>query len=619
MFLSFAYLSASYNQTVSCRIVDGKIQITKGITDNYDAYAEYINELNTTGWHQIHVIGNEKSESAAMARCAGAVEGYVAHTEIYQHFYGIQEYMEWNISATCDEDRYPKGYPEFVKAHMKYIRESIDAYPESPYWRAIGLINEQVRGVYEGYLAHPDHHFMSEMDHWCVQAEGDLGDFVKIVNLQQIHSDKSGPTRSLKTPPIPKELGDKCTGLVRLLDDYSDVYFAHDAWSNILDLHGTLKEYYLPMKEFTAKTVTLSTRPGQIASLDDFYLTDSGLMVLETTMGIFNDSLFYQVTPNGVSTWMRAIFATRMAHNGSEWTSLFIKHNLGTYNNQYLIVDTNKFEKGKKPEKDLLWVIEQVPGTQSMAADITGDLVSKGYFPSFNKPHFPELFKLMMYPEKIAANPQTAVYWDYNTSARNLLMAREAPRIHDFETFKKFMRYNNWEKDVYSNGDPGQMMMSRYDLRYGGLWGNKIPDAGLDTKAAKLTHARSMMAFDAIQSPAYEQQPAFDWSEFPDMVHPGLPEHWNFTWMKFKPHTFDRCNFTTQKECFTDDMCGWCHYDNKCYAGDKEGPYDGKCEDGWTVYKAEPSWAVPLIASVSVAITVFVGIVFFLHFFSRKF
>ncbi|EAY08209.1 Laminin A family protein [Trichomonas vaginalis G3] len=616
--LSLAVLVSSKNRTASCRMVDGAIQMKDGIESPYDAYAIYDDDLNTTGWHQIRVVGNENSEPKAMLRCAGAVEGYLAHKEIYQHFYSINEYMEWNTSATSDEERYPPGYAKFVAEHIKYIRQSIDAYPESEYWRMIGLINEQAKGVYEGYLQHPEHKYMSEIDHWCVQAEGDLGDFLKIINLKKIQGGNSGGPTRLSSAPDPKQLGDKCTGLVRLLDDYSDIYFAHDTWSNILALHGTLKEYHLPVKDFAAKTISLSTRPGQIASADDFYLTDSGLMILETTMGIFNDSLFYDITPKGVSTWMRSLLASRMAHNGSEWTQIFVKNNLGTYNNQYLIVDTNKFQRYKKPEKDLLWVIEQSPGTYSMARDITDKLVEKGFFPSFNKPHFPELSKLFMYPEKIAANPATASFWDYNTTARNLLIEREALRLNDFETFKKFMRYNNWQRDLYSNGDPGQMIMSRYDLRYGGLWGDKKPDAGLDTKAAKLTTARSLLTFDAINSPTYDQQPVFDFKAFPEFARIGLPDRWNFTWIKFDSMTYNRCNFTTEKECLKQDYCGWCTYSQQCMAGDEKSPFVSTCDDGWMVYKENPKWAVPVIITCSLIILVFIVVIYAMHFINKR-
>ncbi len=43
--------------------------------------------------------------------------------------------------------------------------------------------------------------------------------------------------------------------------------------------------------------MSFSSYAGMLESLDDFYIMDSGLVMLQTTNSIFNESLYDQVLP----------------------------------------------------------------------------------------------------------------------------------------------------------------------------------------------------------------------------------------------------------------------------------------------------------------------------------
>ncbi|CAH2215868.1 jg20783, partial [Pararge aegeria aegeria] len=75
-----------------------------------------------------------------------------------------------------------------------------------------------------------------------------------------------------------------------------------------------------------------------------------------------------------IMEYARAMIANRIARDGKEWVDTFRQHNSGTYNNQWYVVDYNKFEA--KSDKSagvilpgLLWVVEQLPGNIE-AADL---------------------------------------------------------------------------------------------------------------------------------------------------------------------------------------------------------------------------------------------------------
>jgi hypothetical protein len=456
---------------------------------------------------------------------------------------------------------------------------------------------------------------MTEFDHWFFQSAGDMFDIAEI----------------FKDDVPTKEFRDHCTGLVRLADDYSDIYFAHDAWSDLRELHGQLKEYDLKLKAFTSDRLVLSTRVGKISSYDDFYITSHGLYVTETTMNNYNDTLYDLVRPQSVFTWLRAVHACWNATSGRDWGETFIRHNSGTYNNQYVIVDTNKFKRKSKPTTDLIWVVEQFPGMYNMS-DVTSQLVRDGYFPSVNMPWHENLYEAAGYPALVESLGIYGAYRSNDKNPRIQIIHRDAQRIKSFDDFKQFMRYNQYWRDPYSQGDPAQQIASRYDQRpdmtaYGAV--NSFGD--MDTKALRYVEAAPLMKFHAIASPPYDLLEIFPWSfdnytdylrEIdPDSVfyHDGLPSFWNFSWVEFQADGYNLCAKGDKNSCLdVVAWCGWCSIEETCMIGDKDGPFFDKCRSGWITKTSLPKWAVPVIATVSSLVLVFVVVVFVLHFKSRK-
>ena len=82
-----------------------------------------------------------------------------------------------------------------------------------------------------------------------------------------------------------------------------------------------------------ASTVSFSSRPGDLESKDDFFLMSSGLVSVETSLTIFNTSLYAALTPKSVPVWIRVQLANRMAADARTWVDLFSRYNSGTHNN----------------------------------------------------------------------------------------------------------------------------------------------------------------------------------------------------------------------------------------------------------------------------------------------
>ena len=98
------------------------------------------------------------------------------------------------------------------------------------------------------------------------------------------------------------------------------------------------------------KVMSFSSYPAYLSSLDDFYLMDrydtlvvllcvhctytlcSGLVMLQTTNGVFNHSIYSLVTHDALLAWQRVRIANWLAKNGKEWSYYVSQYNSGITN-----------------------------------------------------------------------------------------------------------------------------------------------------------------------------------------------------------------------------------------------------------------------------------------------
>lgn len=71
-------------------------------------------------------------------------------------------------------------------------------------------------------------------------------------------------------------------------------------------------------------------------SLDDFYILGSGLVMLQTTNSVFDQTLMKQVVPESLLAWQRVRIANMMADSGKTWAETFSKCNSGKYTSMWI-------------------------------------------------------------------------------------------------------------------------------------------------------------------------------------------------------------------------------------------------------------------------------------------
>jgi hypothetical protein len=266
-----------------------------------------------------------------------------------------------------------------------------------------------------------------------------------------------------------------------------------------------------------------SSRPADLNSKDDYYILDNNMMVLETSLAIYNLSLYQNLKYNTIPKWMRVNIANRMAHSGREWIDYFFYQNSGTHNNQWLIIDFNKYEeyrklnnKGSKKQQivsGIVYLAEQLPILDRVYfEDMTNVLINKSYVASFNAPYFNETFFL--------SGRKDVNMTDYFHDNRYLLFEELNSQISDIETMKAVIRYHDLREMC-------DTIAPRCDIS------DNRPFGATDAKITDYWKIKGNKHSTVISGPSIVPgiSEPFTFKNFPGYSHEGLPDIFNFTWI----------------------------------------------------------------------------------------
>ena len=407
------------------------------------------------------------------------------------------------------------------------VLENID----DPFWRHVAYLGQWLSGLYEGYKSaawrDPSLPTRQWFEFRLLQATGSLDDLIKVVYIPA-RTDWS----SLKAEEILASMSDnsRCSALIKLLPGFEEIFIGHSTWFRYESTARIFKNYDMNLEGTVNRKISFSSYGGNLQSLDDFYLIGGNLAMLQTSNKIYNYSLYDLVKPQSLLTWQRVQVANWLARGGQEWTELFSRHNSGTYNNQYMVLDLRLAQTQRPLVKNTLWVAEEVPGHVE-SRDLTHVLRS-GYFPSYNIPYFENIFNISGYPAivEIVGNKAT-----YELSPRAKIFRRDQGKVRTLQDMKDLLQYNDYTHDPYSEGNPTFTICSRKDFSK-----TPTPLGCYDTKVATVAMARQNRA-DIIGGPTLGSglQP-FSWTEnFSKYSHQGLPETYNFSFISVQPR-FDQ-------------------------------------------------------------------------------
>ena len=498
----------------------------------YDEYAVaraiYSEVMEKKGWDELSIETSQLYDDDIQAYGAGYLEGYLTNNRISSHFKNLYA-KTWN---RFPNNKMPENVKEYVKSQKVFVEKMYNQYKDDKYWRHAYYIQRQYDGLIEGYNNYSaDQNKISSEEMHTISSFGDLFDIVYYKN-KALRQDFTKLTLEQMIHYIHKTT--HCSALIKVKEDYSDVWFGHTSWFYYSALTRIFKEYKFNFStETAAKTIHFSSYPAALASMDDFYLTDSDLVVIETTNPMLNQELYDKLSPDSLMTWQRAMIANRLASTALDWTEIFKLNNSGTYNNQFMAIDLKKINTEERKIVDgAMYIAEQIPGTIDVT-DVT-DYLRYGYWPSYNVPFSNNIRELSNINLALKNNPKLKDVLDYNTCARANIFRRDSGKIRNIEDFKRMLRYNDYKNDPLSKGDPANAIASRIDLQSGidkcmGAYDAKVVSINaIKGKATKHIHL--------IAGPSTDQQVVMNWSTSSscrDEPRLGLQPYYNYSWYVF--------------------------------------------------------------------------------------
>ncbi|EFC47273.1 laminin A family protein [Naegleria gruberi] len=548
----------------------------------YDGYSPVLNNQTDAvdGWMRLWVstFTNVNRESSGVDACykseinrqyaAGMVEGLLTQPQIYNFFQN--QYSNWKFAKNNvdlkakfgDNNEWVKSherfrssqqqgrnssnyyFPSALVAYMQdnynWLNQQVASNPTSNYWKQVGGTLTQFNGLVQGYTIRAEQEknevygSLNWLDLYFLQAAGDME------TLETAIKDPSTTTRSRNNNnnngivlPDEETMTD-CSALIKITPDCLNLFAGHTTWRGYNIINKMYKVYSLLLNNVASKTVSFASSPSFLSSKDDFYVTENGLVTMETTNDVFNETLFQYITPKSVLCWVRSIVANRLATTSKEWVYYFGLYNSGTYNNQWMALDYKNFKPGVcHLPKDSFWILEQIPGSV-MTRDVTDVLNKQSFWSSFNIPYFEHIYNISGYQQ---AKQKFGNDYDYNLCSRALIFKREQAKIGadrskpvDYKDFGRVLQFNEWKTDPYSLGDPSKAVSSRYDLRDLRF----AAFGGIDTKVTDYVKNLKHTSMWGICGPTHQdesQTPPFTWTDKFKATHLGQPQTYNFDWV----------------------------------------------------------------------------------------
>ncbi|KAK7254043.1 phospholipase B domain containing protein [Aureococcus anophagefferens] len=457
------------------------------------AHASGFGELRV---RSLRGAGNFSEGDRAFA--AGMLEGYLT----------AQKIVETGKNLACEvrcDGSVPPGVRGFLAAQEEWIEERLSTADDGDrLWRFVRLLRRQYEGVLFGVEMAGVEPLVDPA--WAVSLINNLGDLFDI--KPYVHD---GEREDFAAAP-PDEASAKlqregrCTSLFTVADDLSEIYFAHSSWFHYSNMNRVFKHYDLEWYDFS-RTYSFSSYPGMLSSLDDFYLVqDTELVIIQTTNGIYNASVYDATTPFSLPAWARIRAANVLATDGADWAAYYGAHNSGTYNNQYQVLDLKRFAPGMALERGALTIVEQMPGLVA-AVDATAEL-ERGYFPSYNVPYVAEIYDRSGYASLDARRGHAAGY-EYQQAPRAKILRRDHRSALSLDGMMALMRSNGYGSGDEFALDPWMAVCSRGDLNRG-----KASLAGCyDSKVSSASLFRAGLGAYVVNGPTNAGQPTFKWSD----------------------------------------------------------------------------------------------------------
>ena len=493
--------------------------------ENYVTTAYYTDSLLDIGWDKLAITTNSMFNDELQAEAAGRLEGELTKDRIYYHHLNLKDdyVIDDNVS-------------EFLEKQESFVFNSVKKEGKNdPMIYNAYLIKIQYNAIMEQYNSVVDPtRQLTKNDFHQLNYIAEIPDLI-----DKFRVEKTGETDYSKMTE--KELFNNflqrthCSALFKIKNDLSELYFGHNTWNTYYSTIRIIKEYNLNYNNrwVKSKNIIFASYPATMSSLDDFYIASHGLIVIETTNVFYNDTLYKEIIPESLFTSERAMISNRISNSSKEWAENFVKHNSGTYNNQFVALDKNKINLVNETiDIDAFYIIKQLPRFTKI--NNATYFLKFGYWNSYNVPFDKEIYKRSAIQEIIEEHPSLALTLDYDNCARTKIFRRDQSSVDNLESFMNLMRYNKFKSDPYSENNPSNSISAGSDL-------NGRCSGAYDSKVGVLSDfSNGKIKIHMIGSPTWNEEDAIDpfmWSEAQEECrthsHYLIPEIFKYDWTEY--------------------------------------------------------------------------------------
>lgn len=542
------------------------------------AWGRFDDNIDSSGWSELYMetSASESSPNEAKVYAAGYAEGLMTCVRISEYYSNNFKLLLKREEATHSMAAI-KTLFEKELAYMRH-KTNLESHvltdePSDPYWKQIRLVMTQMWGVTDGYNYAARHfgvHPFSLEDLVLLNSGAELSQLMEAYSnpaaptaasfLQMFSSNSSmsdlvqravgAVTPSLRgSAPAKSEdpLDDvhweqrliadgHCSAFVHVATGNDDILVGHTTWDDYSKMTRIFKYYKFPFSgaDTVAKHIAFSSYPGAISSGDDFYITDSGLAVTETSLEVLNPTAWNNmqsfVDKPRIPTFAHVMAVNRLARSAPHWAHLYTSGAATSYAAQWLVVDYNVFKQGEEVKPNTLWVVETLAGL-SHSEDMSEKLRTDNYFPSFNRPYFADMRDVSGHAAAEATSGRKDLY-SYTLNPRALIFKEASGGTNMLYEMRGLMSRN------LLPGRPGHDISARMDL----AWEfTPLPNGGIDSKITSRCLLKRMEV-QAQSGPSHNGQPAFEWvnsttgkDTWPDWPHVGQPSIWNFGFTQMSP------------------------------------------------------------------------------------
>eukprot|EP01134_Creolimax_fragrantissima_P002840 CFRG2840T1 len=558
-------------------------------------YGDFDDAAGETGWGRLSIRTVPKTNlnwevQSAVYYAAGYLEGYLTCEYIGVFF---KNYYDSTFNGIDPSTR----LVEFMNKNDKWIRMQVKGKADTDsYWRHVGSVYRQLDGMVDGYNSQCSEKYgkMTDLEFRLLNMNGDLFDLQDALKNEKTAEEEAAKDatnvkatstshNSAKEDEVDVDAfkPTHCSAMLLLESDFSEFYIGHDTWDTYSNIYPRIfKHVILPVTTFSStEASTPSSRtththvhytsmPGYISSVDDFYAVKglANLTITETSITAYNKSVLVQ-DEQTVFSWIRVVVANALSTDGKTWSELFTKYNSGTYNNQWLVVDMEKWHKFSEPEPGFFYLVEQTP-MSVVTKDLTEYVTTNMYFASYNIPYDRDVWKAMGYEDAASKSKQPDTFY-YEKAPRALLFGSLWGVVENTTDMAFVMGWNDFHEERNTNGHEAHVSVASLlqekikSLRFLSVWKkennqvhtafnspangisarqdlvdgkNKKAYGGIDSKVASYT---SLMSYTTPISwvragPTTDENPAFCWEEgsalSDETPHFGHPMCYDYDW-----------------------------------------------------------------------------------------